>query len=334
MVASGWNPALVAVERAAPPVALLLSVFYAIFVSQETIAQRLAFETRAYDLGIMENVLWNTIHGDVLRSSMEGGSDLGVHSSFLLLTFAPFYALWPRPETLLVAQSLLLAAAGLAAYLLGARLLRSRIQGLLWCFVFLSHPAVAGANFYDFHELAFVPLLFFLMAYFDAGDSPIGLALSAGALLLVKEGAGLLVALYGAAGLLASRKRALALLAVGAGSFFVMTALVMPRFGGGASNFIWYYPEMAGGFGGPFGVILTLVLPLYVLRFVFDPRRVLYVLLTLAPFGFLLLLVPPALVGALFVLRRLKDGGLGRPGRTHAMPMRGAAPFAVGRSPS
>ena len=61
------------------------------------------------------------------------------------------------------------------------------VVGLLVATLYLLHPAIQGANFYNFHELAFAPLLFFAAAYALEKDSSVLLWTSALLLLLVKE---------------------------------------------------------------------------------------------------------------------------------------------------
>ena len=149
-------------------VAILLGVLiasYAVFVGLATVRQHELLETRAYDLGIMENVLWHTSEGRFFASSLEGRNHLGVHTSFIYLLLAPVYLLMPRPETLLAAQALLIALAAWPLFLLARKLLRSDWAGLLVAALYLFQPAIQGASFYDFHELAFAPLLFFTALY-------------------------------------------------------------------------------------------------------------------------------------------------------------------------
>ena len=81
---------------------------FAVFVSVQTIRQHRALETRAFDLGVFESVLWNTVHGRFFWSPLVLERHLGQHSSFILLTILPIYAAAPRPETLLAVQAVLL----------------------------------------------------------------------------------------------------------------------------------------------------------------------------------------------------------------------------------
>ena len=59
----------------------------------------------ALDLGIFHQVLANTARGDWFAMSIHPHSYFGDHVSPFLAALAPFYALVPRPETLLVLQA-------------------------------------------------------------------------------------------------------------------------------------------------------------------------------------------------------------------------------------
>ena len=62
---------------------------FVMFVSVQTIRQHRALETRAFDLGVFESVLWNTVHGRFFWSPLLLERHLGQHSSFILLTLVP-----------------------------------------------------------------------------------------------------------------------------------------------------------------------------------------------------------------------------------------------------
>ncbi len=64
-----------------------------------------ALETRAFDLGIFSQAVWNTLQGDFLYSSIKGGICLlGDHFSPILALIAPLFSLWPDPRMLLILQ--------------------------------------------------------------------------------------------------------------------------------------------------------------------------------------------------------------------------------------
>lgn len=284
-------------RRVAPALVLALLVsLYAAVVGPETVRQHQKLETRAYDMGALENVFWNSVHGRPFENAFAGGSHLGLHASFIYAVLFPVYAAIPKTETLLWAQTLLLALAAVPLFLLARRRLGDGIAlvlGALW----LWHPALAGANFYDFHELAFAPVLFFAAALALDARRPGLLALACVLLVSVKEDQTLLVAGLGLYALLSGRRReGIALVAGGAASFFLLTRVVIPHFAGGPSSYDWYYDELLPGGGSATDLaIAVLSHPGRALLIALKPAKLLYVAQLLGPLAFLPLLSPGAL---------------------------------------
>ncbi len=84
------------------------------------------FHSTASDLAVFDQVLWNTIHGRFMESTMslarcEPHSFFGDHFSPALLLIVPLYALFPHPETLIVVQTIALALGVWPIYLLARR---------------------------------------------------------------------------------------------------------------------------------------------------------------------------------------------------------------------
>ncbi len=273
-----------------PPIAvvgLLVAAIggYATFVGMQTVRQHQLLETRAYDLGIMENVLWHTSEGRLFASSLEGRNHLGVHTSFIYLLLVPLYVLVPRAETLLWAQSVLLALAALPLFLLARKLLESNAAALLVSALYLLHPAIQGANFYDFHELAFAPLLFFAAAYALETNSTLLLWTSALLLLLVKEDCAFVVGSLGVVALMDRRVRTGVLLIGGAAiALGLFQGIIIPHYAGGESSFSWYFSAMIPPGEGPLGLLQTLFLnPFYAIRTALSWQKARYILETLGP---------------------------------------------------
>ncbi len=333
-----------AARRAALATWLAIAL-YAVVLSVAAVAQHRMLETRAYDLGIMENVLWNSAHGRWFASALEGGSHLGVHSSFILALLLPFYAFLPRAETLLAAQSVLLALAAWPLYLLARDRLGSAWQAFCIAAIYLVHPAVAGANLYDFHELAFTPVLFFLSLWLVERGRSVWAAVCLFLLLCVKEDMSILVGTLGAMWLLEGRRRfgALALTA-GAGGYVLLQHVAIPYFAGGEHAYTWYFGDMVAPGEGPGGVLMTLLMsPVQALASMATAAKIGYLMTVLMPlamlplaagaavlplgygaltalaadrpplfelgFQYALLLVPPAFNAALVALRRRVPGG-------------------------
>lgn len=291
-----WPPAKpklalpAALKRRGPGAALAVAIIaYVVYVSVHTIVNHHSLGTAAYDLGLQENALWNTLHGDLLFSSPMDSHYLGVHASFILLLIAPLYGLAPMTETLLVLQALVLGLAALPLYLFARDVLSNELQALLLGVLWLSHPAVGGANFYDFHPIAFAPVILFTAALFWWREKQLGFWLSIALLLTVKEEMAIVVVLLGIAALMSGRRRqGVLLIAVGGLAYVVLQHLVIPHFAGGAHSYTWYYTDLIPSGEGPRGLLTTVLLnPVYTLEFALTQPKVLFFFQLFAPLAFL-----------------------------------------------
>ncbi|HAE82737.1 MAG TPA: hypothetical protein DIU08_06265, partial [Ktedonobacter sp.] len=98
-------------------VAFLALLFSAYFIFYLT-GRHDAFLTNAEDLGIMDQAIWNTVHGQLLHQticnivhdtncySLDGISRFAIHFEPILFPVSLLYVFWPDPKTLLVIQTL------------------------------------------------------------------------------------------------------------------------------------------------------------------------------------------------------------------------------------
>lgn len=118
----------------------------------------------ALDLAIFNQVFWQTTHGSFFGMTIHPHSYLGDHFDLFILLLAPFYAVLPRPETLLVLQALAVASAPIPLLLLRAGdMVRSKtaaVLALLGTIIWVLNPYLHNAFFFEFHTLMFAaPLL-------------------------------------------------------------------------------------------------------------------------------------------------------------------------------
>ena len=256
------------------------------------------FLASTFDLVIFDQGIRGYAHFQAPVSIARGVSDgegahfmlLADHWSPVLALFAPLYWIHDRPATLLVAQGVLFA---LAIPPLWAYTRRQLGPGAAYfvCVAYALSLPVMEAVIFDFHEVAFVPVLTAVMVErFDAGRRWHGI-LAAVALLLVKEDMGLLVAGFGGYLLLTRRRwTGLAFIAGGMAATWVATHLLIPAFGGSAT-FYWAY----GQFGSTLGSALLNVIthPLHALHVFVTPWvKARTMIGLLAMFGFLPLASP------------------------------------------
>ncbi len=166
---------------------ILVILGYTCYFSYYTILNHYHFQTHTFDLGLFQNAFINTLHGHfMVVSYFNGQSIFRDHCDFILLLYLPFFYLFPKTETFLILQSLFIALAALPLFLLCKRTLKSYFASLLIVSAFLLHPANHGANFYDFHQLAFLPLCVFLFFYSLEMENTLNFILSVFLLLSIK----------------------------------------------------------------------------------------------------------------------------------------------------
>lgn len=301
LTAGAWRPALARLEPTPRRAAALLAVTgtaVAALLIHLGITRHHAFVSNLYDLGIFEHIVWRSRHGDLLGCSLFPGDTFNSeHFSPILLALVPAYALVPRAETLIVLQVLWLCAGVVPLYLWSRRRADSVALALAVALAYLLSPLVHALALWDFHELGLaVPLLLAALWAHDR-DRPRALALSLGALLLVREEMGLVVACFGAFALLDGRpRRGVALLLLGVAWFALVARVLAPGTGIGA-----HADSLRGSLAGATSyhdLLIALLanpvrLPLELLR----PEKAGYLICLGAP-----LLLLPALGGRVLLL--------------------------------
>ncbi len=153
-------------------VAVAIVGVYAGIFSYLTILRYYAFYAHAWDLGNYNQAMYTTLydhkimHYPSVLAANPSSSILGVHFAVILFLLLPLYALLPRPETLLVIQSIFLGLGALPVYKLAQRRLRSNGLVLALSGLYLLNPAIQGINWVDFHPEAFVPVFVLSSIYF------------------------------------------------------------------------------------------------------------------------------------------------------------------------
>jgi uncharacterized membrane protein len=260
------------------------------------------FLASTFDLVIFDQGIRGYAHLGAPVSIARGVSDgqgahfmlLADHWSPLLALLAPLYWIHDRPATLLVAQGVLFALAIPPLWAYTRRQLGPGAAYFVSVAYALSLP-VMEAVIFDFHEVAFVPVLTAVMVErFDKARSPrpplLGV-LAAVALLLVKEDMGLLVAGFGGYLLLTRRRWAgLGFVVGGVAATWAASHLLIPAFGGSAS-FYWAYGQFGSTLGG--ALLNAVTHPLHALHVFITPWvKARTMIGLLAMFGFLPLASP------------------------------------------
>lgn len=155
-------------SKAAPLVVLLAGAGYAAYTAFYTIRHHQQIQTSAFDLGIFDNLMYNTIKGRFFESPVMFGpghhNSLSTHAEYLMVLFAPVYAIAPRAETLLIIQAVLLGAAVIPLYLF-ARTMLTAWPSVVLVLAYVLFAPLHGAQFYDFHWLPLGVFFYFWLFY-------------------------------------------------------------------------------------------------------------------------------------------------------------------------
>ncbi len=245
----------------------------------------------AYDLGIFDQVLWATLHGAPLRSSIKGDiSILGDHFEPVLALIAPIYLLWDDPRCLLLFQTLALAAGVVPTYLLARRRFGAGRLSLAFAVAYLAYGPTRYLNAYHFHPVALVVPLFLLAALW-LEEGRVALFLCALALAATcQENVPLAIAGWGLSLALFRPRRLLlgaGLAASGLALFLLLVLVLLPRFAG-AERF--GYLSRYGHLGQGVGDVLRTLLSrpwLVPAALVTPPPKIEYLLRVFGPLAFL-----------------------------------------------
>ncbi len=111
------------IARIATGVLWGLIVLYVAYFGLMTVGKHNAFQTTAYDLGNVDQAVWNTRHGRPLAmTNIEGLTNrLGTHVEPILLPISLLYFVWSDPRTLLLLQTVVIALGAWPVYLLAKR---------------------------------------------------------------------------------------------------------------------------------------------------------------------------------------------------------------------
>ncbi len=159
---------------------IFISAYIAYF-SYFTILRMKTLYASYYDLGIMNQTVFNTYKGlqtgdfsRLLELTDVNGPDqikrMSIHNDVLLALIAPLYFIHAGPETLLVLQTCILALGALAVFLI-SRLVLDKIRhrdffALLFAGLYLLYFPLERANIFDFHAVVLGTTFLLFMFYF------------------------------------------------------------------------------------------------------------------------------------------------------------------------
>lgn len=288
-------------ERRAWLIVAACTALYAIIFSVAAVYKYQSF-WMGFDLGVHEQVLWNTIHGRIAEISPKGEthSYLGVDIIIIELLLAPFYALLPRTETMLVLQIILASSGTVPLFLIARDRSGQAAYGLLAALLYAAALPVQYAILYEF-QIRTVGTVLFLWAFLFFERDQFVPFVAAGVLAIwTRTDAGFVLAALGLYALIHRRPWywVLTPMVVGVGWVLLCLKLFIPAF---REDHGFLYGFVYAWLGNtPIEMLQTLITrPGYVAEHVFTPEKMRYMLELFAPLLFLPLLRPDVLLIAL-----------------------------------
>ncbi len=284
-------PALVR-RRGPLAIVLLGSLGYAVFFSFFLLRWHYKLRTGNFDLSINNNLMFGGLHGDFLKSPVafpdDPGKYLAAHAKFGHYLFLPIYALVPRPETLLIIQSVLIGGSAIPLFLFARRHL-TEVAAAAVALAYLAYYPMHGATFSEFQNVPIAALFVFGVVWAADAKRWVWMGVLTAIALLMREDIPIGLSIIGLF-LLASGYRptaGLVLAAVSTSYFLIVRFYVMDEAGD------WWFPTMykelwADGERGFRSVIKTLLTnPLFVISKLAIEKKIIYLAHLLTPLAFL-----------------------------------------------
>jgi uncharacterized membrane protein len=285
-------------ELSWPPLAVVVatSMGYAYFFAKYAMRIFYRLGSRAFDLGIENNLVWNasTFSAPLFKTSPLGGptsAHTGYHQTFFSYIIAIPYKLYPEPQFLLTLQAVFVGAAAIPLFIWLRRRLNAWVAALV-AVAYLLYPPVHGGNLYDFHYQPLGPFFVWMALLFLERGKWLKGAIFVLLTLSLREDMSLMLAVIGVF-LTLSKLQPVggAVLTVVSGIIFIVQKMiVMPMFLNGVEGYIHQYAGLlAPGERGFGGVIKTVIMnPAFTLNSLLEQLKLTYALHIFAP----LLLLP------------------------------------------
>ena len=260
----------------------------------------LRYETYAspnFDFGIFCQMFHNMSETLIPNTTCERDyllSHFAVHFSPICYLLLPIYWIFPYPNTLQIAQALILMSGVVPVILIAKEKGYSNKASGIMAFLYCCFPAISLGCNYDFHENCFLLPLLLWVFYFGEKERYVYLAIFTVLTLLVKEDVFIYVIIYGIFLIVSKKKyRTGTLMCAGALLYFAISYTILTRSGLGIMTDS-RFGNMIYGNGGLIGAVKTLVTnPGYALSQIFIDKdgesvnKLTYMVKLLAPLALL-----------------------------------------------
>jgi uncharacterized membrane protein/fermentation-respiration switch protein FrsA (DUF1100 family) len=297
---------------------LCLGLFVCIYIIYFTAASFLRYDnffTGRFDLGNMDQTVWNTIHGRIFQITDPNGTNiisrLSFHADFILVLISPLYLIWSSPQMLLLLQSVILGLGAVFIFLIANQIIKNKSIAIAICAVYLLNPSLQFTNLYDFHAVVLGTTLLLGTFYFYLKRNYILFLVFAILSGLTKEDIWLIVSIFGLAIVIRTlfenklrltfSKKQLLEIALGlitclssALMFYLLVWIVIPHARGGEHFALEYFSDFGGNASDISKNILFM--PIKTIIKIASGQNLNYLLQLLLPFGLTSLLSPIYLI--------------------------------------
>jgi uncharacterized membrane protein/uncharacterized membrane protein YbhN (UPF0104 family) len=260
------------------------------------------FYAGRFDLGNMDQTVWNTLHGRVFAFTNPNNtytiSRLAFHADFILVLLAPFYAVWSNPKMLLLIQTLVLGVGCFFVYLIAVEKLKHKPIALLLSLMYLLNPSIQRVNIFDFHPVALATTFLLGAFYFLEKKRYLWFAVFAILAALTKEQIWVIVSLFGLYIAFIQKKYivGIGIFIATFAIFYFLVSYAIPHAGGSQHFALSYYSDFGDK---PSSVIKNIVFsPGKTIATLMTKDRFVYLEQLFLPLGFTSLLGLPFLIFA------------------------------------
>lgn len=276
-------------------------ISYISYFSYLSIEKHNNFFTGRFDLGNMDQTVWNTLNGRFFQLTNPDGtqtiSRLAIHADFILALISPLYVFWNDPRALLVLQAIVLGLGGLFIYKISNYVLKNNYLSLIFCISYLLNPFVQKQNLFDFHAVTLATTFLLASFYFLIKKKNRLFLFFLVLTLLTKESAyivGFLLALF--AFIRTKNKWWLGFALLCILLFYFLVSYAIPQSRGSAHFATEYFQEFGSS---PFDIGKNMLLdPIKTTKLLLTFPNLIYAYKLLLPLGFLSLLSPSFLIFA------------------------------------
>ncbi|MCL5438924.1 MAG: DUF2079 domain-containing protein [Patescibacteria group bacterium] len=298
--------------------AIFLSLFILIYIIYFTTASFFRYDNfyaGRFDLGNMDQTVWNTLHGRTFQLTDPDGTNnisrLAFHADFILILITPFYYVWNDPRMLLLIQTVVLGIGAIFAYLLAKHVLKNKNLALVFSSVYLLSPAIQYTNLYDFHAVSLATTFLLAAFYYMIKKKYILFIIFSVLSAVTKEQVWAIISLFGlyliVSNIYLDIKRVnsnknrsleyvlgLILFLFSIGVFYYLISIAIPSARGGNHFAISYYSDFGSSPGSIIGNLI--IHPQKTILAIVQPAKLHYLNQLFLPLGYLSLFSPLYLI--------------------------------------